>query len=152
MPAPSVPLQFRLAAKTSPEPNTGCWLWTGTTNKKGYGHICTGKRGVVVHTHRAAWTLVRGDIPDGLHVLHRCDTPQCVNVDHLFLGTNDENIRDKVSKGRAATKLSPADVVAIRASDAIQAVIARQYGISPRMVWLIRHGESWKSLTPALHV
>jgi HNH endonuclease len=78
-----------------------CWLWSGSTNKKGYGRITLGSRAAgVERAHRVSWLLFRGEIPDGLCVLHRCDNPPCVNPSHLFLGTKRDNTADMVSKGR----------------------------------------------------
>jgi hypothetical protein len=82
----------------SPEPNTGCHLWMGRVNHAGYG--TTRRGGKCVRVHRATWEMVRGLIPEGMHVLHRCDTPSCANVEHLFLGTHAENMADRDRKGR----------------------------------------------------
>lgn len=77
-----------------------CWLWTGYVNSFGYGTINVAK--VQWKTHRLAWFLANGPIPDGLLVLHRCDTPACCRVDHLFLGTSLDNNRDRDAKRRNA--------------------------------------------------
>lgn len=82
-----------------PEPNTGCLLWEGYRNRDGYGQVRNS--GKIWLAHRYAWTQARGVIPPGLLVLHRCDTPSCVNVDHLFLGTHTDNMRDMASKSRS---------------------------------------------------
>lgn len=75
-----------------------CWEWQGWKLPKGYGGInYLGKK---IYTHRLAWILKHGPIPYKLHVLHRCDNPPCINPNHLFLGTNRDNILDCISKGR----------------------------------------------------
>jgi hypothetical protein len=71
-----------------------CIEWTGNIGNHGYGRYSQQM------VHRLAWTIVHGEIPEGMQVLHHCDNPICFNVNHLFLGTNADNIRDKVSKGR----------------------------------------------------
>ena len=94
------------------DPVSGCWNWIGPTSCKGYGVIAgkiNGKRyapvGRQLLAHRAAWILYRGDIPDsdlahGMVVMHKCDNPSCVNPDHLMLGTQADNVKDMVVKGR----------------------------------------------------
>ena len=79
----------------------GCWQWLASFNKKGYGVFIWGKR-KRTGAHRAAWLFFRGAIPEGMHVLHHCDNPGCVNPEHLFLGDNDANVADKVAKSRCA--------------------------------------------------
>ena len=81
---------------------SGCWLWTGAINSSGYGSfaIREGGRPKTDNAARISWKLYRGAIPEGSHVLHACDVRRCVNPDHLFLGTNQDNTRDKAIKGR----------------------------------------------------
>lgn len=81
----------------------GCWLWTGNRAVGGYGVILPGggTRGLAL-AHRVSWEIHFGPIPDGMHVLHKCDNPPCVNPAHLFLGTQRDNNTDKVRKGRQA--------------------------------------------------
>lgn len=77
----------------------GCWLWTGAKNQDGYGWFNIGRPSV--GAHRVSWRLFRGEIPDGMCVLHKCDRPPCVNPSHLWLGTQTENIADRTRKGRS---------------------------------------------------
>jgi hypothetical protein len=101
-------------------------------------------QGVAARAHRLSWMIHRGDIPTGMHVCHACDNPPCVNIDHLFLGSHQDNMRDKQLKGRAALVLTDADVLEIRAVVGERADdIGARYGISGVMVNMIRRGEKW---------
>jgi len=85
---------------------SGCWEWTGGTDGKGYGRVCWdgGRHGA----HRVSWCLIRGAIPDGLYVCHHCDNKLCVNPDHLFLGTQVDNMQDWTRKGKNKLVNNPA--------------------------------------------
>lgn len=89
-------------SKYIPEPNTGCYLWTARCSSYGYGTFRDGRIATrkMWQAHRVAWILYRGEIPTGLSVLHKCDTRQCVNPAHLFLGTRQDNMDDMVKKQR----------------------------------------------------
>lgn len=89
----------RLARRLKSDCATGCLLWMGARNAKGYGTINVGGRPRFVH--RVAWEISKGSIPNGLCVLHRCDTPACCNTEHHFLGSKADNNADMRAKGRA---------------------------------------------------
>jgi len=82
---------------------SGCWEWTGTINRHGYGVICLMLDGKpnTMPAHRLQWMRVRGRIPEGQDCCHTCDNRRCINPDHLFLGTPKDNIHDMIRKGRA---------------------------------------------------
>lgn len=137
-----VPVAERFARHWMPEPNSGCWLWLGDANKAGYGIMrAEDKRKVLAH--RVSYALHCGQ-PGVLKVLHKCDVPGCVNPAHLFLGTDADNHTDKTLKGRAAVKLTAADVLAIRADTRPGTIVAEAFGISPCTVSEIRRRRTWR--------
>lgn len=79
--------------------STGCWHFKGASDSRGYGKV--GLSGKVVGAHRASWILHNGEIVGDLLVCHKCDNPRCVNPEHLFLGTHQDNMQDMINKGRA---------------------------------------------------
>ncbi len=97
-------LEDRFNEKWTPEPFSGCWLWTAGVMVGGYGQIFIRSlddgRKKFDGAHRVSWRLFKGEIPEGMFVCHRCDTQSCVNPDHLFLGTAADNTRDSIQKGR----------------------------------------------------
>jgi hypothetical protein len=139
--------------KWIPEPYSGCWIWTGSYAGDGrneYGVTPARER-----AHRVSWLIHRGPIPKGLCVCHKCDTPLCVNPDHLFLGTHGDNARDRARKGRnrdqngvlhSMAKLSDQDILAIRSDRRTRKVIAGQYRIHPVHVWRIKTKRRWRHL------
>ena len=129
----------------------------GYPDPKGYGRFRpTGEK--VITAHRFAWKLWRGLIPDGLCVLHHCDTPSCVNPEHLFLGTVADNTNDMVKKGRNVyfsgeksplSKLKESDVIKIRAclkNGETQISIARKFGVVQQNISNIKNGKGWKHI------
>ena len=87
-----------------PDPNSGCFIWAGGSDRRGYGKFTYGSRvdgsRQQVLAHRYAYERVHGPVPAKLHICHKCDTPCCVNPEHLFLGTNADNLRDMSAKCR----------------------------------------------------
>ena len=92
----------RVLENYTPVPESGCWIWLGGWNKNNYGGINSRDESIINLAHRFFYTHLVGPIADGLMVCHKCDTPPCVNPDHLFVGTHMDNMRDMWAKGRAA--------------------------------------------------
>lgn len=144
----------RFWAKVDRRDPRSCWLWTAAVMPSGYGQFGI-RAGTVMSAHRMSWTLSRGPIPNGLHVLHRCDVRACVNPDHLWLGTNSENVADMISKGRQCyirsrngekngnAKLNSERVREIRTSTASAADISVRFGISRSQVMRVRQLKAW---------
>jgi len=136
-------------------PRTRCWMWTAAVNNQGYGLVNRRRQKDGRYAHRVAYKLFNGDIPDGMFVLHKCDTPRCVNPEHLSLGTQSDNIKDCASKGRLVdnsgerhgmAKLDAEKVLQIRASDAKNGDLAKQYNVSETTIRFIRQRKLWKHI------
>jgi hypothetical protein len=140
-----------------PEPNSGCWLWLGAVlPRSGYGLVNIiddeGKKTTEV-AHRYFYRKLKGPIPSGKRLLHRCDTRSCVNLDHLFVGTQKENVRDCIQKDRRAkecgedwstSKLTWDQVQEVRASSESYSSLARKFGVYPNTIKNIKNNLSWK--------
>lgn len=151
----------RFEEKYIPVPESGCWLWTACTNKDGYGAFRFNDRNNLAH--RASYEIQTGPIPEGAHVLHKCDNPSCVNPDHLFLGSHQDNMDDMKNKGRSArgqsinaghknpsARLTRADVLAIisryKSGEAKQVELAYEYGVNPEHISNICRGKAWRGV------
>lgn len=140
-----------------PVPEAGCWLWDRHHHRQGYGWVR--HEGRLLLAHRASYEAFNGSIPPGLKVLHRCDTPECVNPSHLFLGTQRDNVADMHAKGRdrksrgeahGRARLKEDDIRKIRArraSGEILISIGADYGINASYVKKICDGDLWKHVT-----
>jgi hypothetical protein len=119
--------------------------------KRGYPRMR--KNGKTVYCHRAAWEDKHGPIPGGLCVLHKCDNPRCVNVDHLFLGTRPDNSSDMVQKDRSThgelnprAKLNTKQVAEIKASNEPTSILVRRFNVSRATIKYIRSGKTWRRI------
>lgn len=150
----AVPADVRFWRRVSKDPGHGpngdCWVWTGWVDREGYGKFMRSERSST-GAHRFAYEDTYGVIPDGYFVCHRCDTPACVRPDHLFLGTNQENVSDMVAKKRhrfgetfTRSKLTDTAVMDIRSSKASAAVLADRYGVSKTTILQVRSGRTWR--------
>jgi len=133
-----------------------CWVWNYGKAWNGYGLLKVA--GEQRRAHRYAWERAHGPIPEGLLVLHRCDNPPCVNPAHLFLGTTQTNVTDKMQKGRfvscpgernGTAKLTQKQVLRIRTllnQGVFHKTIAAEFDVSPTLVWRIKVGRAWSWL------
>jgi len=142
------PIKERFLAKVSVRDN-GCHEWTGCLMPNGYGQFH--KDGQTAYAHRVAYELAYG--PTDLYVLHKCDNRKCVNPEHLFSGTFQENMTDMVMKQRQAAgdrsgrrKLTSGQVQAIRSEVGLHREIADKYGVTPSLVSMIRSGRIWRNV------
>lgn len=132
--------------------NGDCCECTIGDNGNGYRHVHV--RPKVYSVHRITYTVYFGEIPEGLNVLHRCDNRACCNPYHLFVGTQRDNMRDKMRKGRAvgpkllgesnpSAKLTREKVERIRSSKDTQRILAERYGVSQVLIGKIKRYEIW---------
>lgn len=148
-------------SRVSPEPTTGCWLWTGKVGgSQPYGVLPSAHgSGRGTYAHRAALEMFGRPNPGGLHACHKCDNPSCVNPDHLFWGTRKDNLGDAARKGRTAigvrngsARLTPDAVRKIRAlkrDGQTDVRVAEEFGISRGLVSQIYRRLIWKSVEDA---
>jgi hypothetical protein len=153
---PKKPLAERFWDKVNIRTDDECWLWIAHINKDGYGMLIVD--GKAERAHRISYKLTKGTIPLNMSVLHRCDNPGCVNPNHLFLGTQAQNIADMVFKNRQkglkggdhpSAKLTNNDaieIIKLRKLGWTCRLIAQKFNISPSLVSAITCGSAWKHI------
>lgn len=147
----------RLKKNIKQNPETFCWEWQGSLNQDGYGRMRINKKKVMCH--RVSYELFVGPIPSGKIICHRCDNPRCVNPTHLFVGTDMDNARDSIQKGRKRVgekepkaKLTDEAVRFIRKNGKPKHPIyswvglAKKFGVSASTVRAAATGRQWKHI------
>jgi hypothetical protein len=140
--------------------SNGCWIWQRAFNNYGYSIISikgSSKKGHCTLVHRLLWSLVNGPIPEGGWILHKCDNPPCINLDHLYLGTPKQNTHDTVTRGRhryiahpgsknGSHKLTESDVLFIRKSTLKVAELAAMFNVHFGTIYSILCRDNWKHI------
>ena len=149
-----LPLAVRFFA--SVREDGACLLWTASRDQRGYGYLWAPSRGRV-KAHRLSYLMFVGPIPEGFGVLHRCDVPSCVRPEHLFVGTQRDNMMDAFKKGRVVpwpsrnyrgeqngkSLLTSSKVREIRVSPEACSSLARRFGVSPSTIRAVRSRQNW---------
>lgn len=144
--------EFRSSFWSKVDQRGACWLWKGTMTQKGYGSFFARlNERTYWRAHRYCWALLKGPIPSGMQICHSCDNRWCVNPEHLYVGTNQDNVNDRNQRGRTAlgerarhAKLTEPQVIEIKLSDKPDALLARQYEVDQSAITKIRNGDNWK--------
>src|ERR1017187_6757138 len=136
--------ESKIDKTTGQGPNGDCQEWRGRQGRGQYGNFCEtafsgGEKQKHWPSHRLLWTLIKGTIPEGMSVLHSCDNPPCCNIDHLFLGTAQDNADDKMAKGRGVFPGAPKKL-----SDELGRKIIKEYDNIPMVGKQKQHGEVLK--------
>jgi len=153
-------LKEKIINRSYPEPNTGCWLWGDSLNAFGYGILKASKiHKNMVTAHRVSYWVNKNPFDLSMHVLHKCDNPCCVNPDHLYLGTHQDNMNDRTKRNRTnriapkgskcgASKLTEKDIKSIRimACAFNQSQIADTYNVSQTTIHYILTRKTWKHI------
>lgn len=134
--------------------SSGCWEWQRKRNKKTGRAQINPSKGIHTLAARVSFVAFKGAIPAGKFVCHSCDNPGCVNPDHLFLGSPQDNVADMMAKGRqlrgeknAHAKLTDEDVRAIRKSNETVSALARRYDVNRKTMQCAKEGRTWRHVT-----
>jgi len=131
-------------SRVIPEPNSGCWLWEGPVSDRGYGYVYQNWERFLAH--REHWRLAgREEVP---LLRHTCDTPCCVNLDHLLPGTKQENAKDAVKRGKYRVQCNPVKLYPEAIRDILRwrgpgRVMAEKYGVDLSLIYQIRARKIW---------
>jgi predicted DNA-binding protein YlxM (UPF0122 family) len=144
----------RFWSKVNMTSDDSCWTWKASTRRRGYGGFALD--GKTRAAHRVSWMLANGAIPDGMLVCHRCDNPSCVRPNHLFLGSQQENVDDMIGKGRDArgqrharrvlTEHQVREIHRMLLDGVSWREIAKAFGMSKRAIESIAHNQTWAHL------
>ena len=148
-------MMSRFKSKLRRRNKNGCIKWSGWKNENGYGKFSVGN--IYKLAHRMAYELFVGKIPEGKFILHKCDVPDCCNVEHLYIGTQEDNMRDVRERNRrnnsgsknGHAKLTEKEVIYIKSllKTVSCAKLSREFGVSESCIHDIKHGRSWSEIT-----
>lgn len=153
-------IQKRLIEKSKLNVETQCIEWTGFKDKNGYGELCIIKNGIerFWKAHRASWLVHNGDIPNNMLVCHYCDNPSCIRIEHLFLGTHKDNMKDKMQKGRHRThkgseckrsklnEIQAMEILNLKNSGISSHELCKKYNIKASTIRSIWQRRTWKHI------
>ena len=156
-----IDLKERLISHIKINPETQCWEWQGS-KRNGYGRMIVGSRKDQTRksesAHRVSYEIYHGEIPNGMEVCHKCDNPCCINPEHLFVGTRQDNMRDREIKGRnkpqqgeknGRAKLTQSQIIEIRQSRNFgmsYGQLANNFGVNKKTIIDIVKGKNWRSV------